>query len=503
MMKKLNIYKTSVLAVLVCLAFSSCKKFEILKNSDPEIVTAGENLKNSTIWEFISSRTTNRSADTLKSLDLYATAIERVGLKDILNGEGDYTVIAPRNEAMRTLATDLGYPTVDAVPAALLKNYFLDNIISKRVKSFDLAPDKFSIVETLNEDSLSFVRQPSSADDYVFNLYSAPSFITSLTKVRSQNLECKNGVVHVVDALSSFRPRYAATDPGKAPGDTIYVTKDTYLNNGSTALKNSNYGDLDYMWLKKNASANLTRRSLTQFPVVAASFPQPIASVVIGIFATRTDAPGGTVSVYQDQQVNFDELTVNWANSPIPGTIPLSSTEIKQFTANKWFYFDITTAYKTALANKDKFINIGINTSVNALFQFATKETRDSNLVLGGYKSYLVVTPPATTLLTNPVNPGIKLTLVKGYKKLTVADLSFSGTTSNNIIYEITSQPQNGFVVVNGLVRTRFTQAQIEKGAVKYLYAGTAPGSDSFTVLAKDFKNGTYPTPVVVNVQIQ
>ncbi|WP_198342246.1 CBM96 family carbohydrate-binding protein [Pedobacter psychrophilus] len=502
-MSNLKLFKAGVIVAFVFLSFESCKKFEVLSNIDPDIVTAGENLKAQTVWEFISSRSTNRSIDTLKSLNLYAAAIERVGLKDLLNGEGDFTVIAPRNEAMKSLALELGYPTIDAVPSALLKNYFLDNIISKRVKSFDLEISKFQVVETLNGDSLSFVRQPSSTDQYVFNLYNSPTFSTALVKVRSQNLECKNGVVHVVDAITSFRPKFLPAEAGKAAGDTIIVAKDAYLNNGSSALKGTNYGSLDYMWIKKNNDANITRRSITQFPVKAASFPEPISSATLGLFVTRSDNPGGTVSVYRDQQVDWGENTVNWANSPVPGTAPLSSAEIRPFVTKGWFYFDVSTAYKTALANGDQYINLGINTAVNALFQFATKETRDSNLILGGYKAFLVLTPPASTLLVNPVNTGLSVDLVKGYKKITISELSFGGTTNNNITYTITSKPQNGFLVVNGLVSPSFTQAQIEKGAVKYLYSGTAAGTDSFTVVAKDFKNGTFPTPQVVNIQIQ
>lgn len=487
------------------LAFLSCNKFEVLKDIDPEIAAAGQNLKDKTIWSFISSRSPEKAIDTLKSLNLYAAAIERVGLKSLLDGDGNYTVIVPRNNALIALAFELGYTSVDAVPAALLKNIFLDNIISKRVNSFDLPANEFFATETLNEDSLYLARIPTYSNEYNFGAYISPNALTAFAKVRSQNLECKNGIVHVVDAFSNFRPKFTVAEIVKVPGDTIFVTKDSYMNGGSGTLKRTNFGDRDYMWIKKNTNASFTRRAITQFPVRPASFTGPIASVTIGLYCNRVDDPGGIVSVYEDAKVNWNENTINWNTAPSPGTIPLSSFILNADTSsiNKWHFSDISLAYKAALNNNETFINIGINSAINALFSFTTKETLDANLLSGKYRAYLVLMQPALTVLINPVNTGLIVDLKKGYKKVTTAELKFSGTTSNNITYNITLQPQNGFLVVNGLIRNSFTQAQMEKGAVKYLYSGTTAGTDSFTVSGKDNKNGTFPTPQVVNIQIQ
>lgn len=510
-MKNLNIFKTGVLVLLLSLAFTGCQKFEVLSNIDPELEKAGENLKTQTIWQFISSRTDNKSRDTLKSLDLYAAQIERVGLKSLLDSaSGNFTIIAPRNQALKDLAGTLGYPSIDAVPTALLRNIFLDNMIAKRIKSFDVEAGKFQVEETLNEDSISFGRQPSATDKYVFNLYNAPTSSSALVKVRSQNLECKNGVVHVVDAMSVFKPKYLAKEVGKLPGDTIYVTKDSYMNNGgATKEKLYNFGSDPNILTKKNSSANLTRRGILQFPITSATFSEPIANVTLALYSTRVDAPGGVVSIYKDQQVDWDESLINWSNAPTPGTTILSSSKslniFPQTAPGKWVTFEVTDAYNAALANNDLFINLGVNTAVNASFYFATKEAVDSLGVIGGYKPYLVLTPPSSTLLTDLVNNGITVSLAKGYHKISVNDLSFSGTTSNNVVYSIADSdlPNNGFLVVNGFKSSQFTQAQIEKGSVKYLYNGDGPGSDSFTLTAKDFNGGSYPDPIVVNVTIQ
>ncbi len=509
-MKKLINYKRTIFASLMCLTLVGCNKFEVLNSIDPDLVDAGVNLKNVTVWDFISDRGSDKGTDTLKSLNLYAESIQRVGLKPLLQSDGNFTVIAPRNAAMIELAASLGYATLNDVPAAVLRNIFLDNIISERINSFDLPEAKASMFQTLNEDSLAISRFPSKTNQYVLSLYNAPSVTTSSVKVRSQNLECKNGIVHVVDGFNTYRPKFIAEQPGKQAGDTIYVTKDSYVNNGSGTNKRKNFGDLDYMWIKK-AAADFTRRAIVQFPVRAANFPGEIAGITVGVHYDRFDPPTGgeseaTLSVYEDANVDWNESTVDYyMASPNFGTVELSNIIFnKDSAANRYVYADVTPNYKAALAANKSFINLSFFTTSNALFQLSTKETLDANLLPGKYTPYLVLTPPQTTMLVNPINTGIVVDLKKGYKKLRTSELSFSGTTSNNVVYTITSTPTNGFLVVDGFVKVNtFTQAQIEAGAVKYLYSGETPGIDSFTVSARDNKKGKFPTPQVVNVQIQ
>lgn len=518
-MKNIKNCKRNIIILMVCLASISCNKFEILKDIDPELVEAGVNLRDKTIWDFISERSDSKAIDTLKSLNLYATAIERVGLRPLLESEGNYTVIAPRNEAMKTLALSLGYQNVDDVPAVLLKNIFLNNMISERVKSFDLDANKVKLYKTLNEDSISFARQPSSTNLYVFNLYNAPSLSTSTVSVRSQNLDCKNGVVHVVDEIKSYRPKFLQPEAAKLSGDTIYVTKDAYMNNGSTANKRNNFGDLQYMWIKKNNNADLSRRAIMQFPVRnSTKFTGNIAGVTLYMHTNRFDTPPGgnsaVLSIYEDQNVNFNEIRtdpnntdsgINWLNAPTPGTVEISNINfVGQLRTDTIVSASISNNYKAALAGNKTFINIGLNCTANALFQILTKETLDANLLPNKYRAFLVLTPEQITVLVNPINTGLTVDLKNGYKKITTNELRFSGTDNRNITYTLTSKPTQGYVVVEGKSNiTIFTQAQIEAGAVKYLYAGNSAGTDSFTVTAKDSEGNSFPNPQIVNITIQ
>lgn len=514
MKKNLN-YKHIFLACLMCMTVVSCKKFEVLSNIDPDLVDAGTNLKTISVWSFISGRSDNKGVDTLKSLDLYAAAIERVGLRQLLEGDGDFTVIAPRNDALKSLALSLGYTTVEAIPDAVLRNIFLNNIIDTRVRSFEIQPELVNLYKTLNEDSLSIRRQPSSSNEYILNLYNAPSLSTSLARVRSQNLECKNGIVHVVDDFRAYSPRYLQPEAAKLSGDTIYVTKDAYINNGSGALKSSNFGSSDLLWVKK-ASANTTRRAILQFPVRnSIKFTENIAGVTLYVFNNRVDSPGGIVSVYEDENIDWIETDavpanpsapgVNWYNAPAAGNVSLFSFSFpRQSRADTIVSAGVGAAYKAALADGKTFINLGLNTGDSPLFQFLSKEALDENRVAGKFAAYLVLTPEQNTVLVNPVNTGLIVDLQKGYKKITIAELNFSGTLDRNVTYSFSTKPTNGFVVVDGNANvSSFTQAQLVRGSVKYLYSGSGAGTDSFIVVARDSEGNSFPTEQTVNVQIQ
>src|SRR5690606_30385698 len=119
----------------------------LLKSIDPEAVSAGENLKDKTIWEFISS-TSSIANDTLKSLSLFAKAVERAELKEFYEGSGEYTVVIPRNAALQAFIESLGYNNLDDVPAAVLKNIFLGNTINGHVLSYELPENELTKFET-------------------------------------------------------------------------------------------------------------------------------------------------------------------------------------------------------------------------------------------------------------------------------------------------------------------------------------------------------------------
>src|SRR5690606_35847631 len=175
-------------------------------------------------------------------------------------------------------------------------------------------------------------------------------------------------------------------------------------------------------------------------------------------------------------------------------------------SVNKWHYIDITNAYQDAVRQNKTFINVGINTADNDLFTFASKEYSTSSIPVGTRAPIIILTSPVASILSNPVNAGITVDRQSGNKILTTSELKFEGAESKNIFFVVKDLPQMGYLVVGGRPvlqeGVRFSQEQIEKGAVRYLHSGEG-NIDSFSLEGQDFQGGFYDDVLTVNVTIQ
>jgi hypothetical protein len=494
--------KVCACVLIALMSFSACKKFALLKSEDSESIIAGEDLKKQTIWEFLSQD--NFHSSDLTKVGLYGKAIQHAGLKDLLNGEGNYTIIIPTETFLLNFIKGLGYQTIEETPPAILRDLLLNTITDTRVRSFDLNIAETKGFPTLSKDSIFFSRTATSASNYVLTINNSPSIISPSIAVRSQNLEFKNGVAHVSDNFTYYKPKLKASDVPDTSlvsikSDTILVTKDSYMNNGSTTNKNTNFGSLAYMYVKFGTSdANLTRRAICQFPIVRPSFSERIGAVKVGLYVNRIDG-AGSIAIVEDENIDWNEKTINWNNAPVPGTATLSDIALPASGGTfKWYNGEITTAYLNALQASKPFINIGISTRSSPLFGITTREVAPNRT------PYIVLTSSPVSILTNPINTGITVSRSSGVSKISNKELQFQGTAPQNIFYTIASLPANGFLTINSLpvaIGTTFTQEQVNKGVVKYLFNGNG-STDSFTLEAKDFQGGFYSSILTVPVQI-
>lgn len=499
-MKKLNIY-TSILFVTMMISLFSCEKFKILDSEDSESIPAGLNLKSQTIWEFISAE--NFHANDLTKIGYYGRAIEQAGLKDLLNGEGNFTVIIPTETSLKSFLNGIGYPNITDVPQGVLKDLLQNTIIANKVSSFDLNIGKTQGYPTLSGDSLFLSRTANATSNYILTVNNAESIISPSTVVRSQNLEFKNGVAHVTDNFTYYKPKTKTADiPNPAnvtiSSDTILVTKDAYINNGSTTNKNANFGLLTTLNVKFSSSdANLTRRAICQFPVRNPRFVERVGAIKLGLYINRVDG-AGSLTIAEDQNVNWTENTINWNNAPTAGTTGLADIPIPATGgAFLWYNAEITSTYLSAIQAGKTFVNIGISTRSTPLFGIASRE------LAANRTPYIVLTSSPVTILKNPVNTGIMVDKAAGIKKIISTELKFEGTTAQNIFYTITSIPSQGFITVNSLpigIGITFTQEQIDKGVVKYVGNGSGT-ADNFVLEVKDFQGGFFPALQTVNVQ--
>jgi uncharacterized surface protein with fasciclin (FAS1) repeats len=113
--------------------------------------------------------------------NLYA-ALEKAELVETLNQDGTFTVFAPTNAAFAEFLTANSFANLEAVPTPLLKELLLNHVLNARVPS--LGKGSASSTNTLS---------------MFINVSDAGVRINGVANVTAYDINCNNGVVHVVD----------------------------------------------------------------------------------------------------------------------------------------------------------------------------------------------------------------------------------------------------------------------------------------------------------------
>jgi uncharacterized surface protein with fasciclin (FAS1) repeats len=123
--------------------------------------------------------------------NLYA-ALEKAELVETLNQGGTFTVFAPTNAAFAEFLTANSFANLEAVPTPLLKELLLNHVLNARVPSSDVST---GYVKTLGKGSASSTNTLSM----FINVSDAGVRINGVANVTAYDINCNNGVVHVVD----------------------------------------------------------------------------------------------------------------------------------------------------------------------------------------------------------------------------------------------------------------------------------------------------------------
>lgn len=137
-------------------------------------------------------------AKTNPNLSSLVAALEKADLATTLNSAGTYTVFAPTNAAFTAFLTDKGYADLNAVPVPALKEILLNHVLSRKVKSADIAT---GYTKTLAKGS-------ASASNTISMYLEKGSGVTinggksnDGAVVATADIEASNGVIHVVDGV--------------------------------------------------------------------------------------------------------------------------------------------------------------------------------------------------------------------------------------------------------------------------------------------------------------
>jgi transforming growth factor-beta-induced protein len=162
-MKKLPIY----FALLAAFAFTliSCGEDDIIEEPQPtqNIVEIAQ-------------------ANGFTSL---AAALTKAGLVDDLQGNENFTVFAPTNEAFSNLLTAIGQTSIDNVPASVLEQVLLYHVVPGKVFSTDIASGDVATLEGTNI-SLST---------------SSGITVNGVSVINPFDVEATNGVIHTIDEV--------------------------------------------------------------------------------------------------------------------------------------------------------------------------------------------------------------------------------------------------------------------------------------------------------------
>lgn len=491
-----------LLFALSITAVTSCSKVELLKDINLESIPAGADLKDKTIWEWLSVE----QAKDLTGLANIAEAVERAGLIDTLNGAGDFTIVLARDEAVNLMVNKLGFQQVADVPGPILKNLLLDNMFRGRIHSYDLSINETKKYTTLNGSDIYITRETDEGDEYLLYVNNFPD-LTSPSKVpvRTQNLEFKNGIVHIVDQFTYFQLASPAPDAPdetlETKKDTLWVSKDAYMR--GRQYRDQNFNEDDVL-IKNNSGGQGTistdRRAFMQYPLRPASFGSKIGTAKLNIHIAQMGSAtqNYSISAYKLDYIDVDETAVTW--NLLPDFIHRMGILSVPRTERGWHAIDATNDIIQAINAGEEFINVGYDHPSVDMVTVSAREKSN-----GEFRSFISLTSPPQTVLSLATHNTLVLDKNNGMAEIGTTHLKMEGTASKNILFTVVQPPANGYLVRYGFLlqeNATFSQADMESGAVKYLYDGTA-NSDLLVLEARD-NNGGYFDPLInLNIEIK
>ena len=152
---------------------------------------------------------TNTIADFVAANDNYsslAAALEVAGLTATLDGDTNYTVFAPDNDAFAEFLSKNNFNSLGEVPVDLLQQILLNHVQQGVIKSGDLSTGYISSMAV------------GSASSEKLSMYintDAGVTINGVSTVETADIEVDNGVIHAVDAVIGLPDitTFATADP--------------------------------------------------------------------------------------------------------------------------------------------------------------------------------------------------------------------------------------------------------------------------------------------------
>lgn len=139
-----------------------------------------------------------------------ALSVADGNLVDVLSG-GEFTVLAPTNEAFETFLAANGFMSLSDVPTDVLSNILLNHVITGTINSTNLvdAGSGYSTTNASNMDGDNLSLYFDTSSGVTFN---------GISSVVAADIVASNGIVHVVDQVIALPTvvTFAASNPAFA-----------------------------------------------------------------------------------------------------------------------------------------------------------------------------------------------------------------------------------------------------------------------------------------------
>ncbi len=182
---------TKLLLLAVAIVFSACSDDDENTTPTPDPLNIVE---------------TAQATEDLSSLVAALQAADG-DLVNVLSG-GEFTVLAPTNEAFDNFLADNGFASLSEVPTDVLANILLNHVISGTVLSTTLtdAGAGYTTTNATNEDGDNLSLYFNTTTGVTFN---------GTSSVAQADVEATNGVVHIVDQVIGLPTiaTFATADP--------------------------------------------------------------------------------------------------------------------------------------------------------------------------------------------------------------------------------------------------------------------------------------------------
>ncbi len=267
------------------------------------------------------------------NLTSLVAAATRANLAETLSGNGDFTVLAPTNEAFSAFLQANNFSSVNDVPVSLLREVLLNHVITGSARSTDLTTGYLKTNATSAASNTMMSIYVNTDNGVKFN---------GISSVITANVPADNGIVHVVDKVIGLPTvvTFATADPNFSilvsaltrETDFTYVTTLSTNNGTSPApftvfaptndafvsllseLKVSALGDID----KTTLSSTLETHVVAGANVLAGTLTNNMTVNTLGSNLTvNLDATGATLTDPRNRVTNIIATDVQANNGVI------------------------------------------------------------------------------------------------------------------------------------------------------------------------------------------